>query len=198
VAPAQVGAIEMLTHSRLLTVGSDALLVEVAALLSGAQTSVVVVCDDAGTAIGTVTETLLVRRLGLGQADFFTTRAGDVMTHEMTTCKAEDLLSEVLAMMHKRGLIHVLVVDAGNRPLGVLNARDGLRASLQPTLCVVVAPADLLGRVKPLRDDLEHVVRVEAAAQSLKLSSSTGSAPRCCCFLGSSRDARASLRPMSG
>ena len=130
VAPAQVGAIEVVTHSRLLTVGTDALLVEVAALLSGAQISVVVVCDAAGMAIGTVTETLLVRRLGLGQADFFTTRAGDVMTRESTTCKPEDVLSEVLAMMHKSGLIHVLVVDAGNRPLGVLNARDGLRALL--------------------------------------------------------------------
>lgn len=66
----------------------------------------------------------------MGQADFFATRAGDVMTHEITTCMPEDVLSEVLAMMHKRGLTHVLVVDAGNRPLGVLNARDGLRVLL--------------------------------------------------------------------
>jgi CBS domain-containing protein len=33
-------------------------------------------------------------------------------------------------MMHDRGLIHVVVVAAGNRPLGVVNARDGLRALL--------------------------------------------------------------------
>jgi len=129
-APAQVSAIELVTHSRLLTVGTDALLVEVAALLSGGQISVVVVCDAGGVAIGTVTETLLVRRLGLGRADIFTTRAGDVLTREIATCKPEDVLSEVLAMMHKRGLIHVLVVDTDNRPLGVLNARDGLRALL--------------------------------------------------------------------
>ena len=129
-APAQVSSVAVVTRSRLLTVGTNALLVEVAALLSSAQISVVVVCDAAGIGIGTVNETLLVRRLGLGQADFFTTRAGDVMTREITTCRPEDVLSEVLAMMHERGLIHVLVVDAGNRPLGVLNARDGLRALL--------------------------------------------------------------------
>ena len=35
-----------------------------------------------------------------------------------------------LAMMHKRGLIHMLVVNDRNRPLRVLNARDGLRALL--------------------------------------------------------------------
>ncbi|MCY7305244.1 MAG: CBS domain-containing protein [Rhodoferax sp.] len=130
VAPARISATEAVTRSRLLTVGMDALLVEVAALLSSAQISVVVVCDAAGMAMGTITETVLVRRLGLGQADFFTTRAGDVMTREITHCAPDDGLSEVLAMMHERELIHVLVVEAGNKPLGVLNARDGLRALL--------------------------------------------------------------------
>jgi CBS domain-containing protein len=130
VAPALVSGIEAVTRSRLLTVGADALLVEVAALLSSAQISVVVVCDDAGASIGIITETVLVRRLGLGEADFFTTRAGDVMTREFTACAPDDVLSDVLAMMHGRGLIHVLLVDASHKPTGVLNARDGLRALL--------------------------------------------------------------------
>jgi len=130
IAPARVSAIEAVARSRLLTVGMDALLVEVAALLSSAQISVVVVCDAAGLPLGIITETTLVQRLGLGQADFFATRAGDVMTREITRCKPDDLLSDVLAMMHERELIHVLVVETGHRPLGVLNARDGLRALL--------------------------------------------------------------------
>lgn len=129
-APARVSAIEAVGRSRLLTVGVDALLVEVAALLSNAQISVVVVCDAAGLAVGTITETVLVRQLGLGQAEFFATRASDVMTHEIAACARDDTLSDVLAMMHTRGLIHVLVVDPANKPLGVLNARDGLRALL--------------------------------------------------------------------
>lgn len=49
-----------------------------AALLPGAQISVLVVCDAAGLPMGTITETLIVRRLCLGQADFFTTHAADV------------------------------------------------------------------------------------------------------------------------
>ena len=56
-----------------------------------AQISVVVVCDASGTAIGAVTETLLVRRLGLGQADFFTPRAVEVMTREITVWMPDDL-----------------------------------------------------------------------------------------------------------
>lgn len=130
VAPALVSGIEAVARSRLLTVGADALLVEVAALLSSAQISVVVVCDALGAPIGIITETVLVRRLGLGQADFFTTRAEDVMLRDFTACAPDDVLSDVLAMMHSHGLIHVLLVDAGNRPIGVLNARDGLRALL--------------------------------------------------------------------
>ncbi len=130
VAPLSVSGVEVVARSRLLTVAADDLLVKVAALLSGAQISVVVVCDATGAAVGVITETTLVRRLGLGQADFFTTRAGDVMTSEFTVCVPQDLLSDVLALMHTRGLIHVLLLDADRHPLGVLNARDGLRALL--------------------------------------------------------------------
>jgi CBS domain-containing protein len=130
VAPLLVSSIEAVARSRLLTVAADSLLVEVAALLSSAQISVVVVCDAAGAPLGVITETVLVRRLGLGQADFFTTGAGEVMAREFVACAPEDLLSDVLAMMHARGWIHVLLVGADGRLLGIVNARDGLRALL--------------------------------------------------------------------
>ncbi len=129
-APLQVSSLQSITGSRLFTVPLNAILVEVAARLSSAQISVVVVCDAAGAAMGIITETILVRRLGMGQADFFTTQAGDVMTKDFTTCVPEELLSDVLATMHVRGLIHVLLMGADNQPTGVLNARDGLRALL--------------------------------------------------------------------
>ncbi len=129
-APLLVHGIAAVARSRLFTVEAGATLVEVAARLSGAQISVVVVCDAAGHAIGIITETLLVRQLGLGQADFFATHAGDVMTRDFIGCAPEEMLSDVLAMMHARGLIHVLLIDAENKPTGVLNARDGLRALL--------------------------------------------------------------------
>lgn len=130
VAPSLVSGVEAVARSRLLTVTPDALLSEVAALLSSAQISVVVVCDAAGATVGVITETILIRHLGLAPADFFTTRAGDVMTPDFTACAPEDLLSDVLAMMHTRGLIHVLLLGPDRQPLGVLNARDGLRVLL--------------------------------------------------------------------
>lgn len=130
VVPLRVSAIEAAASSRLLTVASNTMLVEVAAMLSSARISVVVVCDAEGTALGTITETVLVSRLFLGQADFFTTGAGEVMTRSFAVCKPEDLLSDVLEKMHEKGLAHVLVIDSNNKLVGIVNARDGLRALL--------------------------------------------------------------------
>ncbi len=130
VAPLMVGGIEAVARSRMQTVKLNCKLVEVAALLTSAQISVVVVCDAADTPLGIITETVLVRRLGLGQADFFNTEASEVMTQGFAACAPQELLSDVLTMMHAKGIIHVLVVDADNKLLGVLNARDGLRALL--------------------------------------------------------------------
>ena len=130
VAPLLVSSLEAVARSQLITVPVDTRLVEAAERLSGARIGVAVVCDAAGAAIGTITETMLLRHLGLGQADFFATRVGDVMTQEFTTCTPQELLSDVLAMMQSRGLIHVLLIRADKHLLGVLNAHDGLRALL--------------------------------------------------------------------
>jgi len=130
VAPLLVGGMQAVALTRLLTVPASSLLVDVAALLSSAQISVVVVCDVAGAPLGIITETVLIRRLGMGQANFFTTVASEVMTQGFATCSPLELLSDVLTMMHERGLIHVLLVDANHTLLGVVNARDGLRALL--------------------------------------------------------------------
>jgi CBS domain-containing protein len=121
---------QAVARARLVTVGTDTVLAEVARLLSSAEVSVVVVCTAAGTTLGIITETVLIRRLGLQQADFFATRAEDVMNQDFTACAPADTLSGVLAMMHFRGLVHVLLLDPAGTPLGVVYARDGLRALL--------------------------------------------------------------------
>lgn len=128
--PLLINSIEDVARSRLVTVAVDALLAQVAALLSSSQISLVVVCDESGTAAGVITETILVRQLGFGQADLFSTRAGDVMVQDFAACQATHSLAEVLTLMHERGLTHVPVLDDNKRPVGVVNARDGLRALL--------------------------------------------------------------------
>ena len=129
-APLRVSDLATVARSRLRTVTPDTPLVQVAALLSSAQISVAVVLDAEGSALGTVTETVLMRHLGLGQADLFTTRAADVMTPDFSSCAPDDLLCDVLAHMHAQGLTFLLLLDAEQHALGIVNARDGLRALL--------------------------------------------------------------------
>jgi CBS domain-containing protein len=127
---ARVSDIDAVARSRLITVAPDTLLVEVAAGLSSAQLTVVVVCNASGEAMGVITETLLVRQLGLGQADLFNTCAVDVMSTAFQICTPDDDLAELLDTMQAQGLVHVLVLDALRVVQGIVHPRDGLRALL--------------------------------------------------------------------
>lgn len=130
ITPVLISSIEPITRARLLRVGTEASLAKVAAMLANAQIGMVVVCDATGAMVGTITETILVRQLGFGKADIFATHAEQVMERDYTVCAPEDSLAEVLTVMHHRGLVHVPVMGKDNMPLGVFNARDGLRALL--------------------------------------------------------------------
>lgn len=122
-----ISSIEAATRSRLLTVAVDTLLREVARLLSSTQISLVVVCDQAGTMAGVVTKTDIVRHIGHCESAACTSTAADIMTREVSFCRAIDCIPDVLAMMQARGFVHVPVIDAAGRPTGVVNARDALR-----------------------------------------------------------------------
>lgn len=122
-----VSSIEGATRSRLAVVGDDTLLLKVAQLLSDTQISLVVVCDAAGVMVGVITKTNIVRQIGLCQGAACTSTAAEIMTRDVTFCRATDCLPDVLSMMQARGFVHVPVVDAQRKPSGVLNARDALR-----------------------------------------------------------------------
>ncbi len=123
-----VGSMEKVAYSRLATVGLDAFLVEVAKLLCGTQISLVVVCGHDGAMVGVITKTDVVQRIGDCMGGACRTCAADVMTGEVTFCRTGDLLTDVLAVMEKRGLVHIPLIDGNSRPLGVVNVRDALRS----------------------------------------------------------------------
>ena len=113
--------------SRLITVRTGATVREVAQLLSNTQISLVVVCNEQGTAIGVVSKSDIVRQIGHCSGNTCTDVVNGIMTEVVITCRATDGLSDVLAMMQARGLVNVPVVDAEGKPSGVVNARDVLR-----------------------------------------------------------------------
>ena len=123
-----VGSIEAVTRRRLVTVSADALVPQVAKLLSDTRISLVVVCDPGAALAGIITNTDIMRKIGDCPGALGTLAAGDVMTREVIRCRQSDALEEVLGAMKEHGLVHVPVVDARSRPAGVMEARDALRA----------------------------------------------------------------------
>lgn len=125
-----VSSMETVARSRLVTVSVDALLKDVAKLLSNTHISLVVVCEADGRMAGVITKTNVVRRIGHCEGNACTTTAASVMTRDVAFCHPADELSDVLAMMQTRGFVHVPVVDRHMVPSGVINARDALRELL--------------------------------------------------------------------
>lgn len=125
-----ISSIHAVARSRLVTISADASLVDVAKLLSDTQISLVVVCDSDGAMVGVITKTNIVQQFGRCGESACTTAAADVMTRDVSYCRPTDSLPDVLSMMAKRGFVHIPVVDEHSKPLGVVNARDALRALL--------------------------------------------------------------------
>ena len=123
-----VKRIDALTRSRLATVSTDALLVDVAKLLADTHISLVVVCDAQGVMVGVITKTNIVQQVGRSCEIIGAALAGDVMTRDVASCRPADSLLDVMAKMEKLGLTHIPVVGDDSKPCGVVNAGDALRA----------------------------------------------------------------------
>jgi CBS domain-containing protein len=52
------------------------------------------------------------------------------MTRDVVYCGPNDSLPDLLSMMQRCGFVHLPILDKHHKPLGVINARDALRALL--------------------------------------------------------------------
>ena len=126
-----VSSIEATTKLRLVTASTDTILQDVAKLLTREQVSLVVVCAAHGAMAGVISKTNLVQHIAKPSTVNANSRAKDVMNTEVVSCGPDDDLSEVLAMMKARHLVHIPVLDSKGVPLGVINAHDALNAMLK-------------------------------------------------------------------
>jgi len=125
-----VSSMDAVARSRLVTIKVDGLLVEVAKLLSDTQISLVVVCKSDGAMEGVVTKTNIVRHIAHCVTSNCATTAATIMTRNVAYCRPTDPLPDVLSVMEERGYVHIPVIDEDLKPVGVVNARDALRALL--------------------------------------------------------------------
>ena len=124
----RVHSLDAVAGSRLAIVTLQTQALEVAQRLSDTQIGLVVVCDADGAMVGVISKTDIVRQMGHCLGSACHTLAADLMTTAVITCQRTDILHSVLAVMQAHDLVHMPVLDAHHRPVGVVNARDALRS----------------------------------------------------------------------
>ncbi len=118
------------SRKRLVTIKSDALLIDAAIALSKPRVELIVVCDPEGRAVGVLTKADILQRISHCEGAACRAPAAAAMTREMVCCRPDDPLADAWDKMKQHGLRHIPIVDAQSYPLGILNARDTLNALL--------------------------------------------------------------------
>lgn len=94
-----------------------------AKLMRTADVGFLPVCDYDGKVIGALTDRDLVVRLG-AEGNSWHTRVADLMTPEVISCRPDDDLAVVEAMMCSHHTGRVICVDEDGRPVGIVSLAD--------------------------------------------------------------------------
>ena len=127
----RVESILAVARERMITIQASGSLVEAAKLLLDTHKALLVVCHDDGVIAGVITKTDIVKQVAQHCCLVEQLRISNVMTEAVTSCRGEDALHDVLALMKTKGFVHLPIVDQNSRPRGVVNARDALQALLR-------------------------------------------------------------------
>jgi CBS domain-containing protein len=105
-----------------VTIGPDATVRELIALLAEHNVGALVVSEDGESVTGIVSERDVVRRLHADEA-VLDTVVRDIMTADVRTCAAEDGLTDLMQTMTQHRIRHVPVVADG-RLTGIISIGD--------------------------------------------------------------------------
>lgn len=118
-------------RARLVSIKTDALLIDAARLLCDPQHNLVVVCEHTGRMAGLITKTDVVSRISHCAGGSCTMAAANVMSRDVTFCRPDDWLHEVWSVIKQHGLKNIPIVDHDAMPVGILNARDAVQMLLE-------------------------------------------------------------------
>ena len=115
---------------RIAILDRHATVYDAAEVLSNSNTPLAVVCDADGVALGVVSRMDLVRFFSRANGEAIAANADAIMTRAFVSCRENHTLQDVWDTLSARGLRCAPVVDESGRLLGVLHARDLVRALL--------------------------------------------------------------------
>jgi len=111
-------------QKRLAVLSREASLFDTARILANRDTPLVVVCDSDGIAIGVISSNHVINVLATAGVDAFSLNAGAIMTKPVLSCRVDENLQQIWAVMNSRILPCAPIVDDDGRAQGVLHARD--------------------------------------------------------------------------
>ena len=127
---------------QVVTIGPDATVRELIALLAEHNVGALVVSDDGERVAGIVSERDVVRRLH-ADATVLDTPVSSIMTVDVRTCAREDSLTDLMQTMTEHRIRHVPVVADG-RLTGIISIGDVVKSRI--------------GELEFERDQLDHYV----------------------------------------
>jgi arabinose-5-phosphate isomerase len=109
---------------------SDALTKDAIIEISTKRLGITAVVDSAFKLMGVITDGDLRRGLEKWSEEFFTLKAGDVMTHKPKTITKNVLAAKAVAIMEQYSITVLMVIDDENKVEGVLHLHDLLKAGI--------------------------------------------------------------------
>ena len=115
---------------RIITIGPDASIAQVAEVLRQEKIGAVVVTDGAEKVVGIISERDLVRGIPQHGAKLLDMKVSEIMTASVVTCSADRTVDHVMREMTAGRFRHLPVVENG-RLLGVISIGDVVKNRLE-------------------------------------------------------------------
>lgn len=116
--------------TQVVTTGPEKTIATTARLLTSKKIGAVVVKDARGRIIGIISERDIVRGVAKDGEKALEMKVADLMTSDLVSCKQEDDLMEVMALMTNRRVRHLPVVE-DDKLKGILSIRDVIKIRLE-------------------------------------------------------------------
>jgi CBS domain-containing protein len=116
--------VSSLVQGPAVTIGADATIEEAVECLQKKHIGCVLVSGPDGKLAGIFTERDLLNRVAGRRLDWGNARVADYMTRNPESLRPDDRIVWALNLMHVGGYRHVPLVDAGDRPVGVVSVKD--------------------------------------------------------------------------
>jgi len=89
--------------------------------------SSLLVVDTSGIPVGLVTERDIVRKFCINDVSTQTLTNKDIMSSPLLTISVSSSISTAADMMLKNNVRHLLIVDDGDKPIGIITPLDFVR-----------------------------------------------------------------------